>query len=813
MIPGVGAQGVWDYSRLFPTSAGLQIHQSHWRMLAARVGARDGSSRASRPAAERAWLVRMNTPEESPTRTELATVIVLFSILAYVLAPFTFGDKSVSVPRLGHEADGIQQCLLMADGMDKLLSRPLSYYDTAILYPDRNQLRTTEPYLGFPLLGLPLRTVLGLGDVDAFEVLRCLILLAAMTYAYLLFRAIEIGPAISLAGAVLCVGQPDLVNGIDRLPVLSITLILPVFYHGLMAWRSPPASLGHKLGLFFWTALYPLCGLINGAAAVLAALFILPLAFTATADLRRQHRLGSLLIPMLLAVVVDAIVLAPWLLDRADLRVYVSDAFLQLKHWNPARVPLRVAQLPDFIGIHVGLGLTAGLIMLIGLAATRRLHGERHAHTTETSTTTPERRLLIVIVPALALVGVSAYDARVFLPSVRILFQAGCSLAILEYWRTQRRFAASAPSAALSPYAAIISAGVGVFLVLMSFGPVYSSNSHPLATYTMTVLLEVLRPLRSIREFSRLWIFGLLFLSMYVTLRVGIALRQSSPAVQMGAAAILIAAAMSSIYNRQLFASADVAAPGDVIELASYSRSTGAMYVHPNADWNSIWGVRMIQTTRELDRPIVNGYLGFLPPWYEYASSVLRRFPDAEALWLLKRWKVDTVLRLVADNAGEPPPCMEKVFDDGRGRAVFELASCPDQGPHPSGDLQAASRHVRVEARWTPGQRTDGRWIPISVPTGFRATALEVRFERSPFDRIPSSIQVEGFDGTGVSRLNRDHSGEWIESLAADALVHRASPIAVIKFSRPARQQLRVSFRNSRKPPIEKMELIGEWAR
>ena len=70
----------------------------------------------------------------------------------YALAPFTFGDKCVWGPP-DHELDAVQESLLVADGMNKLLTRPLAYYDTAILYPDRNQLRSTEPFLGFAIVG------------------------------------------------------------------------------------------------------------------------------------------------------------------------------------------------------------------------------------------------------------------------------------------------------------------------------------------------------------------------------------------------------------------------------------------------------------------------------------------------------------------------------------------------------------------------------------------------------------------------------------------------------------------------------------
>lgn len=133
---------------------------------------------------------------DSTSRKELLLVFVLLSIVAYFVAPASFGDNKVLVPP-HRELDAIQESLLIAGGIDKLLTNPASYYDTGILYPDHNQLRSTEPFLGFAILGLPLRTLRHLSDADVFEVLRMVIVFTSLAYAYLLYRALAIGIAIS----------------------------------------------------------------------------------------------------------------------------------------------------------------------------------------------------------------------------------------------------------------------------------------------------------------------------------------------------------------------------------------------------------------------------------------------------------------------------------------------------------------------------------------------------------------------------------------------------------------------------------------
>ena len=121
--------------------------------------------------------------------------------------PFSIGDKRVLGPPL--DLDGIDSLLLLTDSVDKLLTAPRSFYDAAILYPDRNQLRSNEPYVGYAILALPLAAMPFLNDVDVFEALRWVIVVICLTYAYLLFRAVGTDRAISVGGALMCLSQPS----------------------------------------------------------------------------------------------------------------------------------------------------------------------------------------------------------------------------------------------------------------------------------------------------------------------------------------------------------------------------------------------------------------------------------------------------------------------------------------------------------------------------------------------------------------------------------------------------------------------------
>ena len=420
----------------------------------------------------------------------------------------------------------------------------------------------------------------------------------------------------------------------------------------------------------------------------------------------------------------------------------------------------------------------------------------------------------MLLVPASAMVVGAAYGFnRYAVPWLGLLFDVVCLVTLLLYWRGQIALPVTADEIGVRQSIVMLSAGLAVFLCFMSFGPVYSSNIHPLATNLMRVLLVALPPLKSIREYDRIWTFGILFLSVYVTVRLGMALRGSGAVIRVGTAAIVTMAMMFSLYNRHLVASADIEAPRDLVALAFKSPGRGGIYVHPEMKWNTRSGVLMIAVARALGRPVVNGSLGICPPWYVYATDVLHRFPDPEALWLLRKWKVATVVGLTGDVVGGQSDGVAKVYENGQGQVVWEVWPSKSDIPHPSAGLNPpAQRYARIEGDWSEEDRTGAGTVTVKVPKGFAAQIVEVRFRPSIVERIPDQIGIYAFEGTRRVRLNQDRSGEWIESLAADALLQRKSPVAMIELSRPVRNEFHMEFRNSAKPPTERIVLFGAWS-
>ena len=222
----------------------------------------------------------------------------------------------------------------------------------------------------------------------------------------------------------------------------------------------------------------------------------------------------------------------------------------------------------------------------------------------------------------------------------------------------------------------------------------------------------------------------------------------------------------------------------------------------------------MIPSAKVLGRPIVNGSLGIAPPWFYYAGNVLHKFPDPEALWLMQKWKVDTVVSLVGNVKGATPPFANKVFENESG-VVYDIAAAPEGTPHPSGQRCPPSEgHVPVAGALSRAERIgEGASLNVTVPSGFVATSVEVSFGQPAVELVPESVDVYTRRGGSRVRLNQDHSGEWLASLAADAYVRHSSAVATIQLNEPQRGEFELEFRKSQKPPVERITLCGEWTR
>ena len=244
----------------------------------------------------------------------------------------------------------------------------------------------------------------------------------------------------------------------------------------------------------------------------------------------------------------------------------------------------------------------------------------------------------------------------------------------------------------------------------------------------------------------------------------------------------------------------------DLVTIAARSPRTGALYVHPYMKWNSRSGVLMIAIARALRRPIVNGYLGVEPSWFAYATEVLHRYPDPEALWLLGTWKVDTVLKLVGDVQLEQ---LTSPFGQGDA-AVEEIPPAADLR-HPSRGAAPATGETRVDGAWTDADREGTRVVRVVAPGRFAVSRVEIHFEPTPASLMPASVDIYEAAGARRTRLNEGQSGLWLRSLAADALLHRKSPVATVTLTGPTAGPLELDFHNAANPSVARIVLAGTY--
>lgn len=421
-------------------------------------------------------------PRSAHSRLTSVALAALFAGLTTLAVPFASRARTVLVPGVA-ELDAILGTLLIAEGGDTLLRQPSAFYDLAILQPDVHQRRSLEPFLGYVVAGLPFRAA-GLDAARTFEAVRWLVVFAALCYAWRLLRWLDCDRPLSAAGAALVALGPSLLHGIERPQVLAIALAPALVVHAVQARERR-----HALALGAWLVLYPLLGMYNAIAVAVAAVLTWPLIARLLID-RWRARDPVLPMVVVLAAAVEAILLFPWLTDRADLAGYVDPAFLAIKHWNALDLPGETSPTAMFVRVSLGLGWLAalGLALVSGVAGLRG-GARRRAPGVDV--------LAFALAPAVAAAIVAR---RLWWPEVTpgpawaLAFQIAALLSLAVFWR--RLWVSDLSTRdGIAATAGWTTAGLGVFLCLLAFGPRAASNASLLSGLWAAGLVELFPPL------------------------------------------------------------------------------------------------------------------------------------------------------------------------------------------------------------------------------------------------------------------------------------------------------------------------------
>ena len=420
------------------------------------------------------------------------------------------------------------------------------------------------------------------------------------------------------------------------------------------------------------------------------------------AELRRKRRLAPCLLPVLLAVAFDALVLAPWMLDRADMEVYLSRQFLEVKHWSATPLPARLQDLPGFVVGWAGPAVVAAALMLAGWSVKQAID-RRVGKSARPAISLPKQRYLLAVVAlATALVVSAMFETGVMLvPWMKPVFQLACYATLLWFWREQWLAPSAADSNGSGQHVAVmLGAGLGVFLCLMSFGPVYATNPSPLATNFARVLLSIVTPLKSIQGIPA---------NRHVRRAGPVGFCHGAPGPRNARRGVERATGRGRHHRRDR-AIQRVPAPGRFSGYRGAKRIRRSRLEIPGP-WRDLCAPlhemefdvgRADHCDRERaqtsDRQRLSGNLAAV---VLYASKVLHRFPDAEAVWLLRKWNVETVVSLAGDVGAEQAEAAHKTFANAYG-VVWDSTS-PGPWPHtPQSGMRAACKGARGLTR--PGR-------------------------------------------------------------------------------------------------------------
>jgi hypothetical protein len=99
----------------------------------------------------------------------------------------------------------------------------------------------------------------------------------------------------------------------------------------------------------------------------------------------------------------------------------------------------------------------------------------------------------------------------------------------------------------------------------------------------------------------------------------------------------------------------------------------------------------------------------------------------------------------------------------------------------------------------------------VIAPAGFAVNRVEIHFEPTPASLLPASVDVYDAADAGHTRLNQGQSGQWLRSLAADALLRRELPVASVALTGPTRGPLELDFHNVANPSLARIVLSGRY--
>lgn len=647
-------------------------------------------------------------------------------------------------------------------------------------------MRGTEPLISQAVVAIPFRLILGDRPLLIASLLRLLTLVLTAIISMLFLREISVNSTLAVIGGILVITVPTYLIYIDRLAVLtlqwlvlSLLMAVKIFKYGLRWW--------YAVGLSVSLILLALGGVYTTVFVLAIFLFLLPLLFTPAWNHRLRTNIYAIVVSALAAASISFLILSHWLLNRWDMGYYWMQEFLAIKRWRNFSLPSLVD------GNVLNFSLLFLMILIPCLYIARRILDRKSGSVSVPAGKRPalhrisKYTLLVFSMLVLLFAGMGYFGFTLPLMDI-CLWGLLLSWAILlaswnDPWSDEKR--------RVRYLSGVLFYVAFIFLLLALGSPIaWNRNGAELGKGIFGFVAWVIPPLSQLRELSRFMVPAAWSFAIGLILALDAVIRSYSKKVILAIAAAFALLIPADRLGKE-FKFYQYSDMPQHYELLKNSSGPGALLELPFPQWNSWRGIMAMGWQHEHGRPIVTGYTGVSPAWYQYARLVFMRFPSRGSLWLMKKWNVDTVLLPDQDDEVDQrlQQYSEALIPRGKseGYRLFDLSfdMIDDElgGEVSAGELLwkvpeldgfPESRHLIGDGIATPGSSlriTGDDRLTFGIDDSLTLRAVEIDYGYGIGTHVPAAVKVLGLIDGEWKTLNVKHSGRYLHARAADLLM------------------------------------------
>jgi hypothetical protein len=772
----------------------------------------------------RAWGVKATIGKRVGSLAFWLLAGVLSMLAALTVSPLTANPERVIFSRADRNTDTLFQAVDVSNGVDKLLSDPFNYYTRQYLYPDHNQLRLTDTFLSEALLAAPLRILFSDKWLLIASLARIFTVILTALATMLMLREFGVGRWAAITGGLLAVLVSNYGIHIDRIQTLSLQWpALAVFFAVRLC--KGKNGLINSVGLAASLFLLVHSSIYTAVMLVSLVPFFIPVFVTGGRGVPGYWRkVAALTLVTATAALLVATAMWPWLTDRWDLGAYLEKEFREVRRFNTSCIGPLIKSPPEFIntamplmpavrydGYYPGHALILAVlgVVLFGIAS----RADRQKADIRPPPTQPRGKGIIALYRCSGfLTAVAGSLTAIILGSWAFGFrplQINGLLVDVLIWGTLAGWVVKlacwpqpwSGGPATKNFLGSASFLAATVLFLLAQGsPIRNYATGPVIANGIFGPESLLfPPLGELRFLYRITATASLFLIAGLALRLDMHAKAKHERLVPVFSAFLIIISFAGWIGAGFGEVASPALP-EGYSLLKDSSGRGGLLELPLPVWTSHLAVYRIVWQREYGRSIVDGSSSLEPPWFAHAREVLNSFPSQESIWLLRRWKVGSVLAQSDFLKGGGTLLTNKkgvVFEGSRGGMVlfdiditseshgFRDDQLSDSArwlvPHFNSPAIAARLSDRITFHTKSIVLKSGQTLDFRIDPGDRLEAVMIDYGFALGAEIPSSLKVLAeLDGEWRD-ITKGRTGGFLRSRTADLLLNRKPAKLVIE--------------------------------